>query len=416
MALPAKVKQSIPQLLPKEVAMQGFVDSFLTTLGAYLPSVLGALLIFVVGWLFAVAVKKGVARILARIGLDDRISDKSHEPLKVEKLLTGLVYYLILLFVLLLTLEALGVMGVLDPVMSLFDGFLRVLPNLVAATLIGVAGFVLAKILANSVLIAAKGLDKVAAKAGFTERINLARLLSQIVFVVVFVPVLISALSALRIEAISLPATEMLGTLLAAVPDILAALLILAVAYVLGRFVTNLIADLLQSMGADSWPEKMGAGALFGTQSRFSRCCAHIAFFFIMLGASVSAAEKLGILLLAAVLNSLMTFAGQILLGLVVLLIGNFLANLAYRTLSRTPDRTILAEIVRVALLALVLAMGLKAMGIADEIIDLAFGLALGGIAVAFALSFGLGGREAAGRHMDYWLERLRSKKGGNEP
>lgn len=396
--------------------MQGFVDSFLTTLGAYLPSVLGALLIFVVGWLFAVAVKKCVAGILGRIGLDDRISDKSHEPLQVEKLLTGLVYYLILLFVLLLTLEALGVRGVLDPVMSLFDGFLGVLPNLVAATLIGVAGFVLAKILANSVLIAAKGLDKMASKAGLTERINLARLLSQIVFVVVFVPVLISALSALRIEAIALPATEMLATLLAAVPDILAALLILAVAYILGRFVTNLIADILQSMGADSWPEKMGAGALFGTQSRFSRCCAHIAFFFIMLGASVSAAEKLGILLLAAVLSNLMTFAGQILLGLVVLMIGNFLANLAYRTLSRTPDRTILAEIVRVALLALVLAMGLKAMGIADEIIDLAFGLALGGIAVAFALSFGLGGREAAGRHMEYWLERLRSKDGGNKP
>lgn len=74
--------------------MQGFVDSFLTTLGAYLPSVLGALLIFVVGWLFAVAVKKCVAGILGRIGLDDRISDKSHEPLQVEKLLTGLVYYL----------------------------------------------------------------------------------------------------------------------------------------------------------------------------------------------------------------------------------------------------------------------------------------------------------------------------------
>ena len=88
--------------------MQGFVDSFLTTLGAYLPSVLGALLIFVVGWLFAVAVKKCVAGILGRIGLDDRISDKSHEPLQVEKLLTGLVYYLILLFVLLLDPRGLG--------------------------------------------------------------------------------------------------------------------------------------------------------------------------------------------------------------------------------------------------------------------------------------------------------------------
>jgi hypothetical protein len=52
--------------------------------------------------------------------------------------------------------------------------------------------------------------------------------------------------------------------------------------------------------------------------------------------------------------------------------------------------------------------MGLRAMGIADDIVNLAFGLTLGAIAVAFALSFGLGGREAAGRQMEHWLSKLR--------
>ena len=51
--------------------------------------------------------------------------------------------------------------------------------------------------------------------------------------------------------------------------------------------------------------------------------------------------------------------------------------------------------------------MGLLAMGIADDMVNLAFGLTLGALAVAFALSFGRGGRKAAGRQMEYWLSKL---------
>ena len=67
-----------------------------------------------------------------------------------------------------------------------------------------------------------------------------------------------------------------------------------------------------------------------------------------------------------------------------------------------------LAGIVRFAILGLVLALGLSAMGIADDIVNMAFAFVFGAVAVAVALSFGLGGREAAGRQMEYWLARLR--------
>lgn len=390
--------------------MQGFLSAFLNQLGQYVPNVLGALAILVLGWLLAVGIKKCVAAVLSKLKLDERLAEKSHEPLQLEKLLTGLVYYLILLFVLLLTLETLGVVGVLAPVMHMFDGFMAILPNIVAAALIGVAGYALAKILANAVLIGGQGLNGMAQKAGLSDKIKLPRLVSQIVFVVVFIPVLISAFAALNIEAISVPATQMLSELLAAVPDILGAAVILAVAYILGRFVTNVLRDLLQSMGVDHWPEKLGVGRLLGANRRLSDFCSTVTFFFIMLAASVSAAEKLMIILLADALNALLVFAGQILLGLVILLVGNYIANLAYQALSSSPTKSAMATIARVAILALVLAMGLRAMGIADEIVNMAFGLALGGVAVAFALSFGLGGREAAGRHMEHWLAKLRDK------
>jgi hypothetical protein len=90
--------------------------------------------------------------------------------------------------------------------------------------------------------------------------------------------------------------------------------------------------------------------------------------------------------------------------------IGFWLANLVYEAIDKASgeNTTGLARIARIAILGLVIAMGLRAMGIADDIVNLAFGLTLGAIAVAFALSFGLGGREAAGKQMEHWLSKLR--------
>ena len=60
--------------------------------------------------------------------------------------------------------------------------------------------------------------------------------------------------------------------------------------------------------------------------------------------------------------------------------------------------------------------MGLRAMGIADDIVNLAFGLTLGAIAVAVALAFGLGGRDAAGRLASRWVDRLGKPKAAEPP
>jgi len=393
--------------------MQGFIDGFLGTLGQYFPSVIGALIILLVGWMVAIGVRKCLSMVLKKLNVDKRLETKSGEHLSVEKLVSSLVYYLVLLFVLLLALGALGIEGVLDPLMNLVDDFVAILPNLVAAVVIGVAGYVIAKICANAILVVGKGLDTLASKAGLSEKVQMTRVVSQIVFLLVFVPVLISALGVLGIAAISDPATDMLMVIMGAIPDLLAAALILAVAYVLGRWITNILRELLEGVGADGWPQKLGAGGLLGPERHFSRFCARVAFFFILLAAAVSAVEKLGIDLLAGVLNELLVFAGQVLLGLVILLIGNYLATLAYQALTRSPERAGLANIARYAILALVVAMGLRAMGIADEIVNLAFGLAIGSVAVALALAYGLGGREAAGRHLEDCLSRMRKEKSG---
>ncbi len=108
-----------------------------------------------------------------------------------------------------------------------------------------------------------------------------------------------------------------------------------------------------------------------------------------------------------------MRFAtGQVLLGTVIIGVGFWLSNIAHVAITRVygEGSGAIANVARYAILGIVLAMGLRAMGLADDIVNLAFGLTLGGVAIAFALAFGLGGREAAGRQMEHWLSRLRGE------
>jgi len=310
--------------------------------------------------------------------------------------------------VLLLVLSILGVNDVLAPLSNMFDTFVGYIPNIIASVVIGFAGFIIARIVASLVGAAAKGVDVVSSKIGLTDSINLPKLAYQLVFLFIFVPILVVALDALEMEAISGPATGMLDELLAAVPNIVGAALILGVFYIAGKFIVSILVELLKNLGADTLPEKLSLKPLVGDGFSLSKLTGSVTFFFIMFTAVVSALEKVGMVEISLVLSNLLVLAGQIVLGLIILAIGNYFATLAHTLLSKSENNALIASVARYSILALVLAIGLNAMGIADTVVNLAFGLSLGAIAVAFALSFGLGGREAAGKQMEYILSKFR--------
>jgi hypothetical protein len=236
-----------------------------------------------------------------------------------------------------------------------------------------------------------------------------------VVYVFVFVPALIAALNALRIEAISAPATEMLSAFMAAIPNVFAAGLIVAVAWFVSGFIAHLSTNLLGGVGFDALPAKLGLARAFEGHITPSQLVGRIIVFFVMLFAAVEAANRLGFAQVSSLGSTLIAFGGQVLLGVVIIAVGFWLSNVAHEAVRRVsgPNAEVVAGITRVAILGLVVAMGLRAMGLADEIVTLAFALTLGSVAVAIALSFGLGGREAAGRQMEHWLSRLRSGGGG---
>jgi hypothetical protein len=245
---------------------------------------------------------------------------------------------------------------------------------------------------------------------GFSGTARLSALIGILVYVLILLPALIAALNALRIEAVSGPATDMLRTLLDAVPNIFGAAIILAVAYFVARFVSSIVKSLLTNMNFDVIPAKVGIAKWFSDKNTASVVVGRIIAFFIMLFATVEAAARLGFEQMAGIVSTLIEFGGDLLLGVVIISIGFWLSGLVHAAMAGVDRARGFAGVVRFTIIGLVLAMGLRAMGVADDIVNLAFGLTLGAIAVAFALSFGLGGRQAAGEEMMRWLKRFRGE------
>lgn len=394
--------------------MQQFFNSLVQSVGNYVPRVLGAIIVLVVGWLVALGLKRLVEALLAKANVDSRLEKRMGAPQRVEYFLAALVYYGVLIYVLIMTLATLGLEGVLDPLNMMFSRFVGAVPNILAALLLGILGYIIARICGNIVTAVTAGADKLTSKTRLPGSFSPSKLLGQLVFIFIFVPALIAALEALGIEAIARPATDMLTALMVAIPQILAAALILIIAYIVGRFVAEFLGSLFHNLGADSLPAKVGMEDFFGKVS-LSRAVAGVIFFFIMLAAAVSAAQAVGLPLLAVIVSNLLGFAANVALGLVILAVGAWIAQMAYVALMRSKAQGAVAEVTRAAILVLVLAMGLHAMGIAEDIVNLAFLLSLGAIAVAFALAFGLGGRDAAGRELEDWFKKLHQGK-VNEP
>jgi hypothetical protein len=372
------------------------LEALVTKVFDYAPNLIGGGTIALVAWIVASLVRTLTVKALGATTLDDKVATQAGmQPLSANagNVLLG---------------------GLLDPVQNMVDQILAMLPNIFAALVIGFVGWFVARILRDLVanLLAATGLDRLGDKVGLAEDIQLSNVVGLVVFIFVLVPALIGAINALQIEAISAPATQMLSTFMAAIPKIFAAMVILTVAYFLARFISGLVGNLLHGFGADEMPAKMGLEQMAAGGFQVSKLAGTVVSIFIFLFAAVEASNQLGFEQITDLVTTLIEFAGQILLGTTILIAGFWLASIAYRAIIRVsgPQAGAVAGLARIGILGLVLAMGLRAMGIADDIVNLAFMLVLGAVAVAGALSFGLGGREAAGKQLDYWLKKLRNE------
>ena len=373
----------------------------------FLPNLLAAIAVGVIGWVVATIAKNADNMALNKTNLDEKLSQEAGvKPL--SSTIADVIYWFILLIVLTMVLGRLGLTGLFTPLTNMIDKIFDFVPNFLMAGLVFFVGLIVARVVRGIItnLVSGLNIQSLAAKAGVSEQNSLPNIAGSLAFLLIIVPFTIAALDALKIEAISRPATNMLNKIMEALPNIFTAVAILVVTYFVVRMVANIIKGLLASTQLDSLPARIGLQGVLGTK-QLSEVVACAILFFAMLFAVTAAADILGFEQIRDVVTMFIHFAGQIILGAVILAIGFWLANIISGIVERSEQGSrLLANIVRVLIMGLVLAMGLRAMGIADSIVNLAFGLTLGAVAVAFALAFGMGGREAAAR----LLKRIQDK------
>jgi len=322
--------------------------------------------------------------------------------------------WFILFFVLPLVLEALDLTEFLMPVNTMFSKLLNHLPNILSAVLIFIIGFFLAKIVKQVItnLLASAGANN------FLEKVNMGNLLGEqklsdvlgmVVYVLIIFPVMIQSLQALNLGAIVEPATSVLNQVFDVIPSLFASLIIVGIAVFIGQIASSLVEGLLKSVGFDKVLGTIGITEV-SKKSSPSMIVSKVINFAIILFASMEAFRVLGLNSISDIINRFILFGGQVVMGVVILVVGLMIANFVENAIkgSGANNAGFLSTVAKVGIMVLAIAMGLQEMGIASEIINLAFGLLLGAVAVAMAIAFGIGGKEIASQKIKEFFDNMK--------
>lgn len=430
-------------------AVSGPLNTFLNQVTNFIPKIIGAAILIAIAWIVATLVKTLATRALGAFDLDRKLGGSMGDDssnLALSDTIGNALYWFVFLLFLPAILSTLDLDGTLTPVQGMLDELLAILPNILGAIVLGFVGWFVSKIVGRLVtnLLAATGIDRVGERFGLRAtggQKPLSGIIGTIVFVLILIPFAISALETLSIDAISDPATDMLNQVFDLIPKLFAAGLVLAFFYAAGQFVSDLISNVLTSIGFDNFLDWLGISApprspatttttigvedfadtteqatVLQTDSPTpktpSEFVGTIALVAIMAVGTLTAVDILNIPALEAVIGVILEIAGQVLIGIIVFGIGLYLANLAYNLIlgSGTSQSKLLAQAARITIVILVGAMALNSIGVAPSIVNLAFGLVLGGIAVAIALAFGLGGREVAKESLRSWVNSFKNE------
>jgi len=377
--------------------------------------ILKALAILVVGWIVAKGVSIATKKLLDKTELDNKLAAKitggKTAGVAIEAGVGRFVYWLIMLFVLMAVFQSLGLTIVTEPINAFLTEIVGFLPQVLAAGVLVVIAWAVASLLRVVVanLLGAFQLDqKVTDKAGKEmTKVSLASTLADAVYYWIWLLFLPQIIDALQMEGLS-PVKQMVGQILGFLPSLFGALIIFALFYVVSRIVQRLATSLLSSIGFDSLPEWLGVGPARSGAGSSSAIAGYVILAILLFLGAVQAFKTLGLETVSSLAEQLLAGLFNIVIAVVIFGVGLFLSRVAYKAISPTGDGSsaLLGNVARIAILIFTGAMALFRAGLASEIVTLAFGAVIVGLALAAALAFGLGGREEAAKAIADWRSK----------
>ncbi|WP_456275040.1 mechanosensitive ion channel [Bacillus sp. AK031] len=383
-----------------------------------IDNILKAALILLVAYAVAMLVSFGVRklgkgtgfdRLLVKWNLADTEQDANSGIDKVAKVL----FYLVLLLFLPAVLSALDITGISEPFTDMLNSMLAFIPKLLAAALIVIVGYFISKLVRSIVtnFLHSVGLEKLGDRLGLSRTLNgtsLSSIIGNIVFVLILIPTIIAALEKLDIEGISGPAIEMLNDVLTMIPNIVVAIVLILVGLWAGRMAGKWTASFLDKLSVNSLMSNMKLGNWKPGESTDSftitKVIGYIVHFVVALLFIVEALQIVELEFLVTLATGVFAYIPSVIAAIIILAVGLYLGNITKKVLSSIlngHNKNVLATIAKYAIIIMAFFMALDQLGIAQSIVNSAFILVLGGLALAFGLSFGLGGREFASNYLN---------------
>jgi hypothetical protein len=202
------------------------------------------------------------------------------------------------------------------------------------------------------------------------------------------------------------------------VPALLGALVILFAGYLLAKLVERGTDRFLRRIHLNRALERGGvlqAVERSGSHVNPTRVIANLMFWLVMFTVMLVAANALGLESLANVFSELVSYIPSVIAAIVIVLVGivlgGFVGGLIMASAGAMHGGPTLARVGRGGVIVLAVFMALQELGVATELVTTAFAILFGAVALALALSFGLGNRDLAGEVTRHWYERYRAER-----
>ena len=380
--------------------LQTFQSFFAQGIGAVIKALLFLVLAIVISKIAQQLVEKllGMPKVKEALAKADTEGGGSNIIRFIGKL-THLIVFLLFVPAI---FSALGAQSISEPILKVLNSIWGYVPNLLAAGIVLAVGIFIARMVRQLLIPVFKKLnvDSLQEKAGIevSDSGKLSNTLSYIVYALILIPVIIVALQVLGIDAISAPAVSMLQTVFNFIPNIFVAALIIILGYVISGLAAKIVCNLIAATGVDGKISKLTDGKLGSVV--FSSAVGMIVkivliVFFVVQGISVL---KLNVL--SGIGNTVIDYLPSVLAAFIIAVICIFAAGMAQKALRKAGLDSYI-PFAKISIYVIGIFMILNQLQIASRIVTSAFIIVLAGVAVAFALSFGLGGKDFASRKLE---------------
>lgn len=198
-------------------------------------------------------------------------------------------------------------------------------------------------------------------------------------------------------------------------PRLVLALGVLLVGWLLAKAFRLGVVKALRALNFHVLTERAGVDSFLqqgGSEKDTSALFGSIAYVLVILASLIIAFNSLGLTQVTDLLSRILLFVPRLLVALLVVVFGSYFARFAgnavksYCRGAEISDAELLGRLVQYAVMAFVILLAVDHLDIGGGLIQKTFLILLGGVVVALALSFGLGGRDRAAELLERWFPR----------